>query len=251
MLDEVDYVILDLRRLTEIDPTGARILLQIASDLIARGKFLVLCEPGSMGLQDPKMLAVESMNTTGGPCAYIYQPDVDRALEWAEDRVLEQAGVQVLPDRPLRLGETLLGQDLSAEELETLSGAMTEERYSAGQYIFHAGDHGDALYLSTSGEISILLPVKGVDRSKDRGKRIISFAPGVVFGELAVLEGMPRSADAMAEGELTVIRLSTEAFDQLRRNQPALAAKVLLNLSRYLAARMRSLTTELSAALSA
>ena len=72
-----------------------------------------------------------------------------------------------------------------------------------------------------------------------------------MFGELAVLEGKPRSADAMAEVALTVIRLSTEDFDRLRLEQPALAAKVLRNLGRYLSARMRSLTVELSAALSA
>ena len=251
MTEEVDFVVLDLKRLTEIDPTGARILQQIARGLNAKGKTLVLCEPGPMGLEDPKILTVESMQIDGAPRAYVYQPDVDRALEWAEDRVLEDAGVQALPGRPLQLAETLLGDDLTAGELECLSAAMTEEHYEAGQYIFHEGDHGDALYLSTSGEISILLPVKGVDRARDRGKRIISFAPGVVFGELAVLEGKPRSADAMAEVALTVIRLSTEDFDRLRLEQPALAAKVLRNLGRYLSARMRSLTVELSAALSA
>ena len=45
--------------------------------------------------------------------------------------------------------------------------------------------------------------------------------------------------------------IDDQALDRLRREQPVLAGKLLLNLSRYLAARMRSLTIELSAALSA
>ena len=123
---------------------------------------------------------------------------------------------------------------------------MSEVRYETGQYIFRAGDPGDALYLSTIGEISILLPAAG----DGRGKRLVSFAPGVVFGEMAVLEGGVRSADAVAEAALSVLRLSKEDFERLRLEEPVLAGKVLLNLGIYLSARMRSMTGELTTALS-
>ncbi len=247
MIDTVDFVILDLKRVTEIDPTGGRILDALARDLAVRNKHLVLCELGSDDAHGGKLLAIESMQAGSGDHAFVVQPDVDRALEWAEDRLLEEAGVQTLSGRPLTLGETMLGKGMSPAELERLAAVMTEEHFRAGEYIFHAGDHGDSLYLSTSGEISILLPAQG----PGRGKRIVSFAPGVVFGELAVLEGKPRSADAVAEADLTVIRLTAETLDRLHRDDPVLAGKILLNLSLHLSARMRSLTNELSAALSA
>ncbi len=246
MLETVDFVILDLKRLTEVDPTGGRILDALARDLAGRNKHLVLCELGAVDTSSGKLLAIESMQAGAGEHAFVVLPDVDRALEWAEDRILEEAGVQTLSGRSLSLGETMLGKGMSSDELERLAAVMTEEHFSAGEYIFHAGDHGDSLYLSTSGEISILLPSEG----PGRGKRIVSFAPGVVFGELAVLEGKPRSADAVAEADLTVVRLTTETLDRLRRDDPVLAGKVLLNLSRHLCARMRSLTNELAAALS-
>ena len=242
---DVDFVVLDLKRLTEIDPTGARILHETARSLAALGKRLVLCELGwSTG--DARMLAIESMSPVPSRQAFSYQPDVDRALEWAEDRVLEEAGLPVVPRRPLALVDTVLGRGLAPAELAFLSGLMSEVGYEAGQYIFRAGDPGDALYLSTIGEISILLPAAG----DGRGKRLVSFAPGVVFGEMAVLEGGVRSADAVAEADLSVLRLSKEDFERLRLEEPVLAGKVLLNLGIYLSARMRSMTGELSTALS-
>ncbi|MET0508252.1 MAG: SulP family inorganic anion transporter [Burkholderiaceae bacterium] len=245
LLSTVDYIILDMRRVTEIDPTGARILLASAGQCHAAGKRLLIAELGASAASDQRLLALESMTTAAARAPIDYEPDVDRALETAEDQLLARIGQLPSPSRPLALGETMLGQGLTADELAFLTSLFLEKQFQAGEYIFRAGDRGDAIYLTTAGEISILLP----DGQQGRGKRIASFAPGVVFGELAVLEGLPRSAHAFAEAPLTVLALSADQFAALRRDHPQIAAKLLLNLSRYLSSRMRSLTNELSAAL--
>jgi len=104
--------------------------------------------------------------------------------------------------------------------------------------LFRAGDAGDALYISIDGEIALRVP--GTMR------RLASFSPGVTVGEMAVLARATRSADAYAESELTVLRLSVESLDRLTREHPALTAKLLNNIALHLAQRVRLLTVDLA-----
>ena len=108
-----------------------------------------------------------------------------------------------------------------------------------GAWLFRAGEPGDAIFVSIEGEIGV--------RLAGSTRRLASFAPGVMVGEMAVLEGHRRSADAIAETDLMVLRLSAEAFEHLRATHPALAAKLLHNISLYLAGRLRGLTADLAA----
>jgi glutaminase len=76
-----------------------------------------------------------------------------------------------------------------------------------------------------------------------RARRLATFNPGVMFGEMALLERQRRSADAFARGEHVVLyTLSAERFETLAHDDPALAIKVYRNLSRELAARLRITT---------
>lgn len=80
---------------------------------------------------------------------------------------------------------------------------------------------------------------------------MVSFAPGVVFGEIGLLQGRPRSADAIAEDDALVLELPREQYEKLAVEHPALLGKLLLNLGLLLASRVRALTDELEAAQSA
>jgi CRP-like cAMP-binding protein len=77
-------------------------------------------------------------------------------------------------------------------------------------------------------------------------RRLASFSPGVTVGEMAVLARATRSADAYAESELTVLRLSVESLDRLTREHPALIAKLFNNIALHLAQRVRLLTVDLA-----
>ncbi|MGS0757371.1 cyclic nucleotide-binding domain-containing protein, partial [Roseateles sp. GG27B] len=207
-----------------------------------RGKLLVAAEwPAG----DPRRRRVETMATPGLQRSRLqagqglsFAADTDLALEAAENRLLAVSGLQPDLHKSLSLDQTLLGKGLSPADLATLAAQMTTVHFKAQQSLFHAGDPGDALYLSLRGDIGLRLP--GSQR------RLASFAPGVCLGEMAVLAHLPRSADAFAEGDLTVMRLSAEAFDRMRHEEPALAAQLLCNISLHLAGRVRALTTELS-----
>ncbi len=82
---------------------------------------------------------------------------------------------------------------LEPAALERLAAAMRARRFRRGEVIFHIGDPGDALFVIVSGEVKISLPSETGDEAI-----LATLRPGDVFGELALLDGAPRSASASA-----------------------------------------------------
>lgn len=237
---ETDCVILGLRRVSDIDSTGARTVLELAGDLARAGKQLIVAE---LGANDARMQTIRAMGGSAPtPSSLRFEPDVDTALQWAEDRLLERLDVSHPDDGPLTLAQTVLGTDIAPADLAWLRAQMTELTLARGEVLFRAGDPGDALYVSLVGEVAIMLPGRS-------GRRLALLAPGIVVGELALLHSTQRSADAVAGSPLTVLRLDTATFDRMRDERPALWDRLMRNLTLHMSARLRSVTIELSAAL--
>lgn len=91
------------------------------------------------------------------------------------------------------LGECFLFRELEAEERNVLFGRVRVRAYSAGEAIFLMGSPGDSMMAVLSGSVRISVP------SPD-GKEIVLaiLQPGEVFGEIALLDGKERTADAKA-----------------------------------------------------
>lgn len=231
-----DTAILDVHQVGEIDVTAARILLETGEDWARRGKLLVVAE---WAPSDPRRRTIEAMAAPAHAAALEFAADTDQALESAEDRLLLRlAGDDGGKGRILELGETMLGRGLDHAEIELLAPLMQQQRFAAGELLFRVGDPGDAIYISLEGHIGLRLP--------GSTRRLASFAPGVVMGEMAVLAHRTRSAEAFAETDLLVLHLPAEAFDRLRLDHPALAAKLLHQISLHLAERVRVLTGDLA-----
>jgi len=105
--------------------------------------------------------------------------------------------------------------------------------------------------VSLQGQIGIWLPADEHEGGTGRGRRMVSFAPGVVFGEIGLLQGRPRSADAIAEEDALVLELPRAQYEEIAAEHPVLLGKLLLNLGLLLASRVRALTDELEATQSA
>lgn len=108
-------------------------------------------------------------------------------------------------------------------------------RLRPGDWLIREGELDRALYVLSDGRLEAILP--------GRAGRVIE-APATV-GELAFLDGRPRTAGlrALTHGEAQ--RLSYDAFEALSAREPRLARDLLLDLGRIVAARLRALEAEL------
>lgn len=231
----VGTVVLDLFLVGEIDATGARILLEAAEDWARHERHVVAAEWAD---GDPRRRVVDAIARSAGLPPLVFASDVDQALEAAEDRLLAGSVTPLAAHDAIDLGQTLLAQGLDASELALLRAELHTQHFATGALLFRQGDAADGFYVTVQGDVGIRLP--GSQR------RLVSFAPGTMVGEMAVLAHGHRSADAVAETPLTVLRLPAEALERLRREQPVLASKLLNNIALHLAARLRELTQDLS-----
>ena len=128
-------------------------------------------------------------------------------------------------------------RDRSERDWEKLLSHTDARPFSAGDIVIHAGDMDRALFIVTSGLLSMVLPER--DGSGTDFKTIE--AP-TVLGELCFVAGGPRSTTirAVTDGEMR--RLSYESFEVLAAREPELSRAILLDISRILAQRLRTAT---------
>jgi CRP/FNR family cyclic AMP-dependent transcriptional regulator len=125
------------------------------------------------------------------------------------------------------LAQVSIFEQLESEDLEQLSALLRTRRYARGEVIFHQGDVGTALYIIRKGEVAIRL-------SSPDGKEVILalLDRGDFFGELALLDGEPRSTDAVAREETDLLSIQREDFRVFLNARPKVALGLLANLSR-------------------
>lgn len=115
---------------------------------------------------------------------------------------------------------------LAAEELAALRAHVQERAYPAGTDIFKEGDPGDGVYVVRSGRVQISV-VLG-----DGQRCVLSrLPPGEVFGELSLLDNLPRSATATAEQDTTVYFVPRPAMVELLRKFPELSIRLVQEVS--------------------
>ena len=230
-------VILDFSKVKEIDATAARTLYQLARRMHKQNQEMMICGASS---------SVEADLTTGGlkevlsPACWF--ADCDHALEQAEDDLLSGLGFEQ-SNVTLPLAGTMLATGLSAEESSVLEQYLDHRELPADSFLFMQGDQGNSLFVAASGVIDIRLPLRHA-----KSKRVASFAPGVIVGEMAFIEGMPRSAEGHVKAPTALWELTRQRFDEMTLDYPQISHKVMLNLSRGLSERLRRTTENLRAA---
>ncbi len=135
-----------------------------------------------------------------------------------------------------------LFQALTTEQLRSISKDVQPRKFGQGDVIFREGDPGRVLYLVQSGQVRIY--VNGLDGSETS---VILFGrPGDMFGELAVIDGLPRSATAVALDKTLLYTISRESFRLHMQRFPQLALNFMKELThrvRYNTRQMDSLAT--------
>ena len=110
--------------------------------------------------------------------------------------------------------------------LERLAGSMRSRRFRRGEVIFHIGDPGDALFVILTGEVKISLPSETGDEAI-----LATLRAGDVFGELALLDGAPRSASATAISPTETVVLPRDRFRELIATEAGVRDALLASIA--------------------
>ncbi len=127
----------------------------------------------------------------------------------------------------------VLFQNLNNKELARLSSLLHYRTYLKGEVVFDEGEEGHGLFLLSSG----LVEISG--KSSFFANNSVQIKPGEFFGELALLENSPRSAQARAVEDTELIALFRTDFFNLLETDGKIAAKVSMQLARHLSKRLK------------
>lgn len=135
------------------------------------------------------------------------------------------------------LKKTALFGDLALNERLALASAMRRGDVPKDTYVFHAGDPGRSFFLIVAGRIKISLSREG------REIVLAELAPGDYFGELSLIDGRPRSADASAAVRSEVLELPQDSFFRLLDSNGTVARKLLVELCQRLREADKQIST--------
>ena len=226
-------LVLDFRRVSLIDASGAVVLSQLSRRLQDRSIQLRLAGV-SPDNRHGRMLAAfvgDRLSADHGAA------DIDQAVEAAELQLLAQAGVMPLR-QTVPLEQSGLMEGLSTEQRAHLATRLQTRRLAHGEHLFRQGDPGDRLFVVSAGSINVLSADKPAGGALPQ--RYVSLSPGMMLGETAMLDGQGRSGDAVAFGDTEVHALDTETLRQLESEDPQLAAQVYRNIALHLSQRLRA-----------
>lgn len=128
---------------------------------------------------------------------------------------------------------------LSTRQLGRVMLAMQPRQYHTGERLFEEGQVGKAVFIVKSGKVELTRQADGEDRS------LGLLGPGQMFGEMALLEQMKRTATATVVEDGEVFLLYTATLDALIRDHPAIGVKLLRNMAIMLSALLRKTNLEL------
>lgn len=135
---------------------------------------------------------------------------------------------------PCSLRRIKILADLNDAQLSHLSDYLELQPVAQWTAVVRQGEAGDAMFLILEGELRARV------MNGDRETILATFGPGDFFGDMALFDHGPRSADVVANVDSTLLRLSSLAFDRLAKEAPALATPFLQATSRTLASRIRA-----------
>jgi len=227
--------ILDLRRVTRVDPAAQALLVSLVTTLESSNVTVGVVEPRAPHTHE----AIHAL-----PSSVRRFPDADSALEWCETDLLAREG---LDERPTHGVVVLRDQDLLHAlpdyAVQAIEERVTSRAIAAGDAVFDEGDPADGLYFVAEGRVAVDVRL----RSQEGHRRISTIGAGSSFGELALVDGNPRSTRIVALDPTICFVLTAESFAELRRRDPTSASELVMAIARSLSARLRSSTADVAA----
>jgi SulP family sulfate permease len=228
--------VIDVSNVQDVDTSGCEAVQGLVSELRRQGMTVVLC-----GLQSCRahelQRGLEALPRRPG---LAQEPDLDRALERCENMVLQSGGAPPSPEStPLERNRLLQG--LSPEQASAVLAHGRVREVDQAQALFQREEPADDVWLIERGSVSVLT------QHQPGSPRLATFGPGHFVGEMAFLDGRPRSATALADTPVRALQLDAQAFAHLRSTHPEAALELALNIARELSTRVRAANLQLHA----
>jgi glutaminase len=235
-LDGVIFLILDLRRVLTLNESAGHLLHSLVAKLTARRQTVIFTHHQHLPLL--RRMLKSKFGTRFDDHFHSFE-DNDRALEWCEDQLLEKHSGASLASSRVKIANYELLRRFTAAELETVRPLLKSRSFVRGSEIISAGSEAREIFFLARGTVSVYLP--GEER-----QRLASFSPGMCFGEMAFIDGAPRSAQIVADTDVDCHTLSLEDFTALSQTRPALKIKLLEELCLDLTRKLRKANRELN-----
>ncbi len=222
-------IVFDCHRVHAYDTGAARLFERFVAQSEANGVNIAFA-----GLRESHHGGTLWSSTARGGAAQCFA-SIDLALEWCEDQILAAAGLCPQPTAELPLAQHPMLTELAPRDAEAVERAASRISFSHGQRIVAQGEAGGCAYLLVSGSVSVSLTLPDGERY-----RIATMGPGAVFGELALMDADPRTADVDAETDVVCYELRVTDLDAQAQSS------LVSQLARQLAARLRRADREIA-----
>ena len=217
-------IVVDLTQVFGVDPPASRILLETLKTLRNDGRRLAF-----VGLRQHRVLErflMEALNDEPEPKLIQFE-DLDRALEWCEDRLRRDRLVRRQSGQAIPLAQHEVCERLTDSEKDILRSLLERREFSTRELVVRKGTLATELFLLVCGELSVLN-----DTSSGELQRLSTISPGMCFGELSVVDPAQRTAFVRADGPAVCWVLGHAELASLSERHPTLKIKLLENLLR-------------------
>lgn len=233
-----DFIILDLTRVTSVDQSACTLLGELADELGNLGKKVMIT--GAEHHYHFVRFLKRHFEASGNMPVLDY-PDVDHALEYAEDCLLDESQVETDGNVRLPIEDQPLCSNLDTDELELLRSLLQEEDYQAGDLICREGQPADKLFFLSSGRVSVSL-----DLDHKHQRRLSASTAGWAFGESALFSGHNRTADIRADTSVHLYSLNPVRLREMANpTATRVLIKLLTNLSELSLTRLERANREI------
>lgn len=142
--------------------------------------------------------------------------------------------------KPLK--ENILFKDFSDKEIALLAKYVEEKNLTAPTPLFLENMKGESMFIIGSGQIRLSKML-----SEGEEKTLTTLGPGDFFGEMALIEGGPRSVSAIVVADAQVLIIKRSGFEKLIEEAPMVAVKVVIGVYKSLSDRIRELSPQIQA----
>ena len=236
-------VIFDMSRVQGVDFTAAHMLEQIEAMLSEQDGNLILSNiPDALPTGQDLQKYFDQLHIGSSAHGVRSFETLDDALEWTEDRTLEEQGaLQQHDEQPLDLADFDLTRSFDKAALKRFRRVAEERSCAPDEVLLRKKDKGDEIFLIRRGKVRIILPLEQTGKHH----HVATFGRGDFFGEIAFLTGKKRTAHAIANGTTDLYVFSRSRFGAFCRKRPETGVMILERLAHAVALRLRDADKEL------